>query len=217
LIIKGYSNRIGAWDGGDKLRKRFGVFERFTEQARRAVFFARYVAGHQRAEYITTAHLLIGLAWEGKTRISEIDSLKNRIPELCALLGIPWPLGKASKKQLMADLRLNNNLKMAMKYSAEEAEMDQLAYIDTDHLLRGLLRFPNEASSALQSIHFDLPTARAVSQRHRAKLSPELIPVSMTARNSSGQVSGMAAYPFLMVAILALAEIFLILLVSWLK
>lgn len=193
------------------------MFERYTEQARRAVFFARYVAGHQRAGFITTAHLLIGLAWEGKTRISEIDSLKNRIPELCALLGIQWPLGKASKKQVMTDMRLDNNSKIAMKYSAEEAEMDQLAYIDTDHLLRGLLRFPNEASSALRSIQLDLPTARVASQHQRIVFPPESIPVSIPINSDTRQLPKMVAHPFLMVIVLALAEIFLLLLVSWRK
>lgn len=193
------------------------MFERYTEQARRAVFFARYVAGRQRAEFITSAHLLVGLAWEGKTRISEIDSLKSRIPELCALLGIQWPLGNASKKQLMTDMRLDNNSKMAMKYSVEEAEMDQLPYIYADHLLRGLLRFPNKASSALQSIHLDLPTARVASQRHRAESPTELVSAWKPIRRRSEQVPGMVAHPLVTVALLAFVEISLLALLTLLK
>lgn len=201
----------------NRLRERFGVFERYTEQARRAVFFARYVAGCQRAGYITTAHLLIGLAWEGKTRIPEVDSLKSRIPELCMLLGIPWPLAKASKKQLTIDMRLDNNSKMALAYAAEEANFDRHPSIESDHLLRGLLRFPNDASSALQSIKLDLPTARVASQRFRVEFPPELVPTSSSVRSGTEKMSGLGAHPLLMVVALALAEIIVLLLVNWHK
>jgi len=143
------------------------MFERYTEQARRAVFFARYTAGHQPVAYITVAHLLIGLSWESKGRASEIWSLKDKIPDLCALLGIQWPFGKATKDQLMTDIPLDNNSKMALAYAAQEADLDQEYSIDTDHLLRALLRFPNEAGEALKSISLDLPTARVGSSRHR--------------------------------------------------
>lgn len=193
------------------------MFERYTEQARRSVFFARYVAGHQRATCITTAHLLVGLAWEGKTRIAEIDLSKNRIPELCLLLGIPWPLGKASKKQLMTDLRLDKNAKMALMYAVEEANLDRHPSIDSDHLVRGLLRFPNEASHALQSIKLDLPTARAASQHSRVEFASEVNPISTPARSGSRQAPGMVGRPLLVVAVIALAEILLLFLASSLK
>jgi len=153
------------------------MFERYTEQARRSVFFARYAAGHQRSAHITAAHLLIGLSWEGKARSCEIGSLKDKIPELCKLLGIPWPFGKASKEQLMTDIPLDNNAKMALAYAAQESDLDQQYWIDTDHLLRGLLRFPNEASEALKSISLDLPTARVGSLRHREEHPPGRTPL----------------------------------------
>jgi len=153
------------------------MFERYTEQARRAVFFARYTAGHQRTGRITAAHLLIGLSWEGKTLSSEIGSLKERIPEHCALLGIQWPLGKASMAQLKTDLPLDNNAKMALAYAAQEADMDQQYWIDSDHLLRGLLRFPNEACSALSVTQLDLATVRLASMRHREEHPPGRTPL----------------------------------------
>jgi ATP-dependent Clp protease ATP-binding subunit ClpC len=37
------------------------MFERFTEKARRAVFFARYEASQYGNSYIETEHLLLGL------------------------------------------------------------------------------------------------------------------------------------------------------------
>ena len=193
------------------------MFERYTEQARRAIFFARYTAAHQRAERITAAHLLIGLCWEGKVLTSEIGSLKGRIPELCALLGLQWPFGTASKKQLHAEMPLDNNSKIALAYAAEEAGQDGQFWIDTDHLLRGLLRFPNEACTALQSIQLDLATVRVASVRHRAEHPPQPALSSIQVSRGAGLPPRLVARPFLTLAALALVEILVLLLVAWLK
>ena len=40
------------------------MFERYTERARRVIFFARYEASQFGSEYIQTEHLLLGLARE---------------------------------------------------------------------------------------------------------------------------------------------------------
>jgi hypothetical protein len=51
--------------------------------------------------------------------------------------------------------------------------MDDLYYIDTDHLLRGILSFPNEATGALHSISLDIAAAQVLSRRNRAEFPPE--------------------------------------------
>jgi ATP-dependent Clp protease ATP-binding subunit ClpC len=40
------------------------MFERFTEKARRALFFARYEASQYSSAYVETEHLLLGLLRE---------------------------------------------------------------------------------------------------------------------------------------------------------
>jgi ATP-dependent Clp protease ATP-binding subunit ClpC len=40
------------------------MFERYTEKARRTIFFARYEASHFGSPYIETEHLLLGLLRE---------------------------------------------------------------------------------------------------------------------------------------------------------
>jgi ATP-dependent Clp protease ATP-binding subunit ClpC len=40
------------------------MFERYTERARRAIFFARYEASNYGSRYIETEHLLLGLLRE---------------------------------------------------------------------------------------------------------------------------------------------------------
>src|SRR6202046_4207678 len=46
--------------------KRSNVFERYTEKARRVIFFARYEASQYGSPYIETEHLLLGLMREDK-------------------------------------------------------------------------------------------------------------------------------------------------------
>jgi ATP-dependent Clp protease ATP-binding subunit ClpC len=48
------------------------MFERFTEQARRTLFFARYKASRLGVPSIETEHLLLGLIREGKGLTSRI-------------------------------------------------------------------------------------------------------------------------------------------------
>ena len=42
------------------------MFERYTEKARRVIFFARYEASQYGSPYIETEHLLLGLLREDK-------------------------------------------------------------------------------------------------------------------------------------------------------
>jgi ATP-dependent Clp protease ATP-binding subunit ClpC len=48
------------------------VFERYTESARRALFFARYEVGRLGATAIGAEHLLLGLMHEPKGVLSRI-------------------------------------------------------------------------------------------------------------------------------------------------
>ena len=51
---------------GPRGEKRANVFERYTEKARRVIFFARYEASQYGSPYIETEHLLLGLMREDK-------------------------------------------------------------------------------------------------------------------------------------------------------
>lgn len=139
------------------------MFERFTEQARRAVFFARYEASFHSAGEITAAHILVGVMREAESRSVAASFLKGHETDIRSTLGIPLPRGKASI-DLKKDVPLDRNAKMVLAYAIKEAELDESFYIYVDHLLFGLLRFPNEAADALQSISLDLAKARAASK-----------------------------------------------------
>jgi ATP-dependent Clp protease ATP-binding subunit ClpC len=62
------------------------VFERYTEKARRAIFFARYEASQYGSPYIKTEHLLLGLLPEDRalTRLAfgspqSIDPIRKEV------------------------------------------------------------------------------------------------------------------------------------------
>jgi len=152
------------------------MFERYTESARRVIFFARFETLFHRAGAISTAHLLLGLNREEKSHAGIAVLIKDHIVELCAQLGIPYPSDGKVPYDLSVDVPLDKNSKLALAYAAKEANKDWQYWIDTDHLLRGILRFPNETSKALESISLDLATARAASKRHRAEFPPERTP-----------------------------------------
>jgi ATP-dependent Clp protease ATP-binding subunit ClpC len=120
------------------------MFERYTEKARRVIFFARYEASQYGSPYIETEHLLLGLLREdhalarrvlGSGRVvkaeSSIESIKRKISER-GMLGEKFPTS--------VDLPLSNESKRVLTYGAEEAERLANRHIGTEHLLLGLLR-----------------------------------------------------------------------------
>jgi len=54
------------------------MFERYTEKARRVIFFARYEASQFGSPYIETEHLLLGLLREDKALTNRFMPRSNR-------------------------------------------------------------------------------------------------------------------------------------------
>ena len=114
------------------------MFERYTEKARRVVFFARYEASHFGSPYIETEHLLLGLLREDKAlayrflqKDSSAESIRRQIEENTTIRD--WI-------STSVDLPLSNESKRVLAYAAEEAERLANKHIGTEHLLLGLLR-----------------------------------------------------------------------------
>ena len=112
------------------------MFERYTEKARRVVFFSRYEASQFGSPYIETEHLLLGLLREDK------GLLRQFIPNLSAE-SIRQQIESATlireKIHTSVDLPLSTECKRVMAYAAEEAEKLSHDHIGTEHLFLGLL------------------------------------------------------------------------------
>ena len=114
------------------------MFERYTEKARRVIFFARYEASQFGLSYIETEHLLLGMLREDKVLTNRflrshasVESIRKQIETHTAI---------REKIATSIDLPLSNDSKRVLAYAAEEAERLGHKHIGTEHLLLGLLR-----------------------------------------------------------------------------
>lgn len=112
------------------------MFERFTEKARRVIFFARYEANELSSPYIETEHLLLGLVREFKGIFRllprlEVESIRKQI-EAAPHTG--------ESIDTTVDLPVSPESKRVLAYAAEEAARLNHLHIGTEHLLLGLLR-----------------------------------------------------------------------------
>lgn len=149
------------------------MFERYTEEARRAIFFAHLEAVHQSKESISAGHILLGVTWDEKSRACQIGSLKDNAVALRAALNIPHLPSTSIPYLDKREIPLDNDGKKTLAYASMEADVDKQYWLDTDHLLRGLLRFKNPAAEALQKANLDLDTLRSASRTHRVKTPAE--------------------------------------------
>ena len=115
------------------------MFERYTEKARRVIFFARYEASQFGARAIESEHILLGLLREDKqltqkffrTPHSTVESIRKEIEGRTPL---------RDKVSASVDLPLSPSAKRVLSYAADESERLQHRHIGTEHLLLGILR-----------------------------------------------------------------------------
>ncbi len=114
------------------------MFERYTEKARRVIFFARYEASQFGNPYIETEHLLLGLLREDKALTNRflrshasIESIRRQIEATA---------GTREKVSTSVDMPLSHDCKRVLVFAAEEAALLSHNHIGTEHLLLGLLR-----------------------------------------------------------------------------
>ena len=125
------------------------MFERYTEKARRVIFFARYEASQFGSPYIETEHLLLGLLREDKALANRflrsqanIESIRKQIEAQTTV---------REKVSTSVDLPLSHECKRVLAFAAEEAERLSHKHIGTEHLLLGLLR--EEKCFAAEILH----------------------------------------------------------------
>src|SRR5438034_1298010 len=115
------------------------MFERYTERARRVLFFARYEASQLGSISIETEHLLLGLIREGKGLSSRIFARSH-----LALENIRKELeGRTvfrEKVSTSVEIPFSAETKRVLQFAAEEADRLLHNYIGTEHLLLGILR-----------------------------------------------------------------------------
>jgi hypothetical protein len=124
--------------GGQINSGRGRMFERFTEKARRVIFFGRYEASQFGSLHIEAEFLLLGMLQEDPEVVSrwmggeygvmrlreEIAGWARRGPEISTSIDLP----------------LSDESKHVLAYAAEESTLLAHQFIGVEHLFLGLLR-----------------------------------------------------------------------------
>jgi ATP-dependent Clp protease ATP-binding subunit ClpC len=140
------------------------MWQRFTERARRVVFFAQEEAGRLGENYVSTEHLLLGL-------VRETDSVAARILESIGISTgrIRSEIERQVTKgegRLGQDMQLTPRAKRVIDLAYDEARQLNNNYIGTEHLLLGLIREGEGlAGRVLSRLGVDLERTRAEVRR----------------------------------------------------
>lgn len=133
------------------------MFERYTEHARRVIFFSRYEASQVGSPYIEPEHLLLGVLRE---RVSLGFALPGSLNLEQARRDFQADSAVRPKISVSVDLPLTPASKRVLTFGAEEAEWLNHEQIGTQHLLLGLLREPTPACTMLQKHGLELARLR---------------------------------------------------------
>ena len=138
------------------------MFERYTEKARRVIFFARYEASQFGDVAIEPEYLLLGLLREDERLLRWLfpsgavssDSIRKQVEAR-------KPPGE--KVPTSVELPLSPQSKRVLAYAHEESDMLNDRHIGTEHLIVGLLREEESiASHILYGLGLRLPTVREI-------------------------------------------------------
>ena len=136
------------------------MFERYTERARRVLFFARYEASQLGSTAIETEHLLLGLLRETRGLASRIFE-RAHVDAMAVHVRIYDAAADRPRIATSAEIPISLEAKTALEHAAEEAAGLQHTHIGTEHLLLGLLRHPEStAGSILTRAGLNLSTVR---------------------------------------------------------
>jgi ATP-dependent Clp protease ATP-binding subunit ClpC len=119
------------------------MFERYTESAQRALFFARYEASELSHASIEPVHLLLGVLRADKGVTGKLFAASNVSYE--AVRGAV-EAGPGEKPPASVEIPFSTGSKRVLDYTAQEADRLGHSYIGTEHLLLGLLREERSAA-----------------------------------------------------------------------
>ena len=146
------------------------MFERYTDQARRVIFFARYEASQYGSPYVETEHLLLGLSRECRPAVSRwfpgrTNIAKKSVPK--SRVGLFVASGYRSQSRRL----FQKNVRTPYDWPPIPAKHSAIGTLNPEHLLLGILRV--EASLAAQVlIGLELKAGTSYEQLTRARNQP---------------------------------------------
>jgi type II secretory ATPase GspE/PulE/Tfp pilus assembly ATPase PilB-like protein len=134
------------------------MWQRFTEKARKVIFFAQEEAGRLGNNYLHTEHLLLGLVRENDTAAARIlERMGVSLESIRAKVEKQVKRGKGTGQ----DIQLSPRAKRVIDLAYDEARQMNNNYIGTEHLLLGLVReSEGPAARVLKKLGVDLDKTR---------------------------------------------------------
>ncbi len=125
------------------------MFERYTEKARRVIFFARYEALQYGSLVISPEHILLGLMREDKTMSARFFPFRSSLTVDAIRREVESRIVLREKMPQSAELHLAPETKRILAFAREESERLRSRTIGTEHLLLGLLREDTSIASEI--------------------------------------------------------------------
>ncbi len=164
------------------------MFEKYTEKARRVIFFARYEASQFGSPSIETEHLLLGLIREDRNLTARfiprasatIQDIRKEIEGRTLIRG---------KVSTSVDLPFSEECKRALNTAAEESERLSHKHIGTEHILLGLLHEEKSVAAEILREHGFRPKivreelSRGLSEKHAPNRAKEPLSLAEFSRD----------------------------------
>src|SRR5215207_7569552 len=116
------------------------MFERYTEKARRVIFFARYEAVQYGSQVISPEHILLGLMREDKTLSARFFPFRNSLSVETVRREVEERITLKERIPQSVELHLSTETKRILALAVEESRKLKNRHIGPEHLLLGILR-----------------------------------------------------------------------------
>lgn len=136
------------------------VFDRFSEQARRVLFFARAEVSRWGSPQVEPEHILLGIIREGKGAAYELLFEEFQLDWRALAQRIEARLEKKPRFDVSVEIPFSKSTKDMLTATVEEADRLQHREIGTEHLLLGILRTDSIPASVLTEHGITLELAR---------------------------------------------------------
>lgn len=154
------------------------MFERHTESARRALFFARLEVSRWGASAVASEHLLFGLLQERHGIVAEILQ-QFQLDPAQVRRDLEQRLTRSPAVPTSVEVPFADDAMRALQQAGDEADRLLHDYIGTEHLLLGLLGDPKSTAGSVLA-------ARGLQLADARKIVVQLLERSPALRNDEG-------------------------------
>ena len=154
------------------------MFERYTESARRSLFFARYAVTEKGGQTIRAEHICIGLLRDPAGGVRRLLDAAN-VSADALRIEVEERMSAGEKVPTSVEIPFGNDAKELLQFACQEADALGHKHIGTEHLLLALLRVEGTIPYAVLTEHgMRLNESRKEAERLVAELPPHRLAVS---------------------------------------